>query len=297
MYSASTDKQAPPPDAGKYIRIGFVPIIGLVILLIVGNQAVSLSMNVTEFEDQFTKPLYYSLVSAVILASIALIRVNIAKRSSIFWYAINTALGFLNKGPKDSITNNIPKFGEYKLSPLQFVLWQITKILLFGAFFVNIMFGFAAVTFLDGNSLGVENLPSLFSLPFVTPPTDPSYATETVVPMIPSLVILLSPLIAAIGLRLVLYVGIHGIINVITSYIHDTTEGKPRYLNYVSTIEAIIGIGVLWAGFNLFFTDQIDYNTRYTIAGVLVIGFALIGFSFVDRIRARVLTHMKRCYH
>ncbi len=292
MYSASSDKQAPPPNAGRYIRIGIVAIIAIAIVLIVGNQAVSLSMNVTEFEEQFTKPLYYSLVSAVILASIALIRVNIGKRSSIFWYILNTAIGFLNKGPREQITSNVPKFSDYKLGPAQFVLWQITKILLFGAFFVNIMFGFAAVEVLAGNSLGVENLPSLFSLPFVTPPTDPSYAENIVVPMIPSLVILLSPLLAAIGLRLVLYVGVHGIINVITSYIHDSTEGKPRYLNYVSTIEAIIGIGILWAGFNLFFTNQIDYNTRYIIGGTLAIGFALIGFSFVDRIRARVLTHM-----
>ena len=292
MYSASTDKQAPPPDAGKYIRIGIVSIIGIVIVLIVGNQAVSLSMNITEFESQFTKPLYYSLVSALVLSSIALIRVNVAKRSSIFWYAISTAIGFLNKGPRESVSNNIPKFSDYRLSTPQFVLWQITKIFLFGAFFVNIMFGFATMAFLDGNNFGVENMPTLFTLPFVTPPTAPSYAENTVIPMIPALVILLSPILSAIGLRLVLYVGIHGVINVITSYIHDSTEGKPRYLNYVSTIEAIIGIGVIWAGFNLFFTDQIDYNTRYTIAGTLIIGFALIGFSFVDRIRAKVLTHM-----
>jgi uncharacterized membrane protein (UPF0182 family) len=89
-----------------------------------------------------------------------------------------------------------------------------------------------------------------------------------------------------------LYVGIHRIINVITSYLQDSNEGKPRYLNYVSTIEGIIGIGIIWAGINLFFTDQIDYNTRYVIGGTLVIGFALIAFSVVDRIRARVLTHM-----
>ena len=67
---------------------------------------------------------------------------------------------------------------------------------------------------------------------------------------------------------------------------------KPRYLNYVSTIEGIFGIAILWIGVNLFFTDQIDYNTRYVIGGTLVIGFALIAFSLVDRIRARVLTHM-----
>jgi uncharacterized membrane protein (UPF0182 family) len=154
------------------------------------------------------------------------------------------------------------------------------------------MFGFAAMSFIDGNTLGIENLPSLFTLPFVTPENNPNYAAENVVPMIPALVILIPPLLAAIGLRLVLYVGIHRIINVITSYLQDSNEGKPRYLNYVSTIEGIIGIGIIWAGINLFFTDQIDYNTRYVIGGTLVIGFALIAFSVVDRIRARVLTHM-----
>ncbi|MFB5633010.1 MAG: UPF0182 family protein, partial [Nitrosopumilus sp.] len=183
-------------------------------------------------------------------------------------------------------------FRDYKLSSGQFVLWQITKIFLFGAFFANIMFGFAAMSFIDGNYLGIENLPKLFSLPFVTPETDPNYAAENVVPMIPALVILIPPILAAIGLRLVLYVGLHRIINVITSFLQDSNEGKPRYLNYVSTIEGIFGIAILWAGFNLFFTDQIDYNTRYVIGGTLVIGSALIAFSVVDRIRARVLTHM-----
>ena len=292
LYSASTDKQAPPPDTGKYIRLGIIAIIGIVIFAIVGNQAVILSMNFTEFGDQFTKPLFYTLISTIILSAIALVRVNIAARSSIFWYGINTAIGFLGRNAQQNISTNVPNFRDYKLSSPQFIIWQITKILLFGAFFANIMFGFAAMTFLDGNNLGIEHLSKLFSLPFVTPDTDPNYATENVVPMIPALVILIPPMLAAIGLRLVLYVGIHRIIDVIISFLKDSNEGKPRYLNYVSTIEAILGIGVLWAGFNLFFTDQIDYNTKYVIGGTLVIGFALIAFSFVDRIRARVLTHM-----
>ncbi len=293
LYSASTDKQAPPPDAGKYIRLGIVAIIGIVILAIVGNQAVVLSMNFTEFGDQFTKPLYYTLVSTIILSAIALVRVNIVGRSSIFWYGISTAIQFIaGGGGQQSISNNIQSFRDYKLSAPQFVIWQITKIFLFGAFFANIMFGFAAMSLIDGDTLGVEHLPNLFSLPFVTPDNDPSYAQEEVVPMIPALVILIPPILAAVGLRLVLYVGIHRIIHVITSFIQDSNEGKPRYLNYVSTIEGIVGIGVLWVGFNLFFTDQIDYNTRYVIGGTLVIGIALIAFSVADRIRARVLTHM-----
>ncbi len=292
MYSASTDKQTPPPDTGKFIRLAIIAIIGIVIFVTVGNQAVVLSMNFTEFGEQFTKPLFYTLVSTVILSVIALVRVNISGRSSIFWYAISTAIGFLGSGGRQPISSNIPSFKDYKISHLQFVIWQITKILLFGAFFANIMFGFAAMSFIGGDSLGIEHLPNLFSLPFVTPDSDPNYAAEKVVPMIPVLVILIPPILGAIGLRLVLYVGIHRIINVITLFLKDSDDGKPRYLNYVSTIEGIIGIGILWAGFNLFFTDQIDYNTRYLIGGILFIGFSLIAFSLVDRIRARVLTHM-----
>jgi len=292
LYSASTDKQTPPPDAGKLVRLAIVAIIAIVIFITVGNQGVILSMNFTEFGDQFTKPLFYTLVSAIILSTIALVRVNVVKRSSIFWYAISTALGFLAKGGQQPLASDIQSFRNYKISTPQFVIWQITKILLFGAFFANIMFGFAVMSFIDGNTLGIENLPTLFSLPFVTPDTDPNYAVENVVPMIPALLVLIPPILAAIGLRLVLYIGIHKIISVITSFLHDSNEGKPRYLSYVSTIEGIFGIGIIWIGFNLFLTDQIDYNTRYVIGGVLSIGFALIAFSVVDRIRSRVLTHM-----
>ncbi|MCH7756903.1 MAG: UPF0182 family protein [Thaumarchaeota archaeon] len=292
MYSAATEKKTPPPDAGKYIRLGVVAIIVIAIAVIIGNQGVIFSMNFSEFGDLFTKPLYFSLVSGVVLSAIALIRVNILSRSSIFWYAIKTAIGVIAQGPQQSIVNNIPSFKDFKLSTPQFVIWQITKVLLFGAFFVNIMFGFAVVSFLDGNSFGIENLPTLFSLPFVTPDTNPDYATEKVIPMIPALLVLFPSVLGAIALRLVLYVGIHRIINVITLFIQDTREGKPRYLNYVSTIESIFGIGIIWIGFNLFFTDQIDYNSRYVIGGTLVIGFAFLAFSFADRIRSRVLTHM-----
>ena len=112
-------------------------------------------------------------------------------------------LDLLLRGPQQSVSTDIQSFKDYKLTSPQFILWQITKILLFGAFFANIMFGFAAMSFIDGNTLGVEHLPNLFSLPFVTPDSNTTYASEQVVPMIPALVILIPPMLAAIGLRLV----------------------------------------------------------------------------------------------
>jgi uncharacterized protein len=291
LYSKPKEEGAPPADAGKYVRIGIVVAIGLIIFAIVGNQGIIMSMNISEFEEKFTKPLFYGVLSAVILSGVALIRVNIVKRSSIFWYCLNTAITFLNRGANEPVSRTITSFRDYKLSIPNFVIWQITKILLFGAFFANIMFGFATMYVVDGNYIGIDTLPTLFQLPFITPPTNTSYAFDNVAPMIPTLLVLVPPILAAIGLRLVLFVGIHSLIGVITSYIQDSSEGKPRFLNYISTIEAIIGIGILWAAFNMFFTDQIDYNTRYSIGGTIVIGLALIAFSFLDRIRAKVLTH------
>ncbi|CAI9831727.1 MAG: UPF0182 family protein [Nitrosopumilus sp.] len=291
MYSAATERKAPPPDAGKYVRIAVVVAMGAAILVLAGQQAVVLSMNFTEFGDQFSKPVFYTLVSTLILASITLVRVNFAARSSIFWYLLGTAIGFIGPGPQ-SAADLVKKYSEFKMGRTQFAVWQVTKVLLFGAFFANIMFGFAAMSFLGGNTMGVESLPGLFALPFVTPPTDPAYAGERVVPMIPALLVLVPPILASIGLRLFLYVGVHRILHVATAFIQDSREGKPRYLDYVSTLEALAAIGIFWTAFELFFTSEINYNTRYIIGGALAAGSALAAFSVVDRMRARVLTHM-----
>ena len=173
MYSAKNEGgNQPPPDAGKFLRLGIAALIGIIAFLLIGNQAVVLFMNVEEFAEIFTTPLYFALISAIILSGIALIRVNIVKRHSIFWYSLSTVIGFMNRNPNGSASETIENFHDYKLSGPHFVIWQFTKVVLFGAFFANIMFGFAAMYVIDGNDLGVENISAIFSLPFVTPPTD-----------------------------------------------------------------------------------------------------------------------------
>ncbi|MDE1839774.1 MAG: UPF0182 family protein [Thaumarchaeota archaeon] len=289
MYNSSTQSSPPPRDASKYIKIGIVALIAIVIFVLTSNQAVVMYMNSQEFGTLFTKPLYFSLLSAVVLASIALIRVNIKNRSSMSWYALNTILTFFKRGSNYSVTETIPSFKDYKLNVPNFIIWQITKVVLFGAFFTNLMFGFALAYLIDGQSLGVNSIWQIFSLPFVTPPTDPSYAATHVVPMIPSLTILVPPILAVIGLRLVLYVGLHNIVGLVTRYLQDAAKGKPKVLDYISTIEAILGIGIIWAGINMFFTNQIDYNTRYAIGGTLAAGLALVAFYFIDKFKSRVI--------
>ena len=282
MYSASKGSSGPPPDVSKFIKLGIVALIAILTIALVGNQAVLFFMNYEEFDDLFTTPLYFSLISAIILSSIALVRVNIVKRSSILWYTLQTAIGFVNRNPSAPVS--IQSFSSYKISVPHLVIWQISKVLLFGAFFANIFFGFAAMYVIDGGDLGVDNIPVIFSLPFVTPPTDHSYATENVIPMIPSLLVLIPPILGAIGLRLLLYIGVHHIYKVITNYVTDAASGKPKFLQYTSTFEAIVGIAVVWSAFNMFFMENIDYNTKYAIGGMFFIGFALIAFSVFDKI-------------
>ncbi|HWP78565.1 MAG TPA: UPF0182 family protein [Candidatus Nitrosotenuis sp.] len=289
MYSSSTEANSPQSGPGKFIRLGIIAVIGIIVLAIVGNQGVILSMNMTEFGDQFTKPLHYSLVSALVLSAIALLNVDIKNRSSIVWYSIHVIITFLNRATHDPVSKNIPSFRDYKLSYPQFVIWQITKIFLFGAFFVNIMFGLALVYILDGNDLGIDKIPTIFSLPFITPQS--SEPAQSVIELIPALTIIVPPLLGVIGIRLAIYVGLHSIIRVITSYIYDSSQGKPKFLNYVSVIEAVIGIGIIWAGVNMFFTEQIDYNTKYVIGGTLAAGLILVAFAAFDRFRSKVLTH------
>ena len=63
MYSAEKeDGNAPPPDTGKFIRVGIIAVIAVIIFALAGNQAVILSMNITEFADTFTEPLFFSLI-------------------------------------------------------------------------------------------------------------------------------------------------------------------------------------------------------------------------------------------
>ena len=119
MYSAEKENgNAPPPDAGKFVRIGIVALISVIFFALVANQAVILSMNVTEFAETFTKPLFFSLIGGIILAGIALIRVNIAKRSSIFWFFIKTVINFMNRSPNEQSNQTIPNYSEFKLSSI-----------------------------------------------------------------------------------------------------------------------------------------------------------------------------------
>jgi len=290
LWDASEDR--PKQDIGRYIRIGLFALIGVVIFGIMSNQSVTILLNVNEFSDLFTKPIYYAILSGLILASIALIRVDIRKRESMVWWIFAIGISFLKREAFER-SEVATKYRDFKLSKANFAIWQLTKVLLLAPLFSNLFFGIATQYALDGNELGLSSIPNIFYLPFITSP-DPTIAKELVIPMVPSLTLLVPPLLGAIGIRLVLYVGLRNLAHIASSYIADAAEGRPKFLLYISALELIVGAGLFWASFNMFFTSHIDYNTKYAIIGTAMLGAAFIAWSIIDKGRSKVIIFPSR---
>ena len=285
MWDPSDDR--PRQDIGRYIRIGLFALIGIVIFGVVSNQSVNILLNVDEFSDLFSKPIYYAIISGLILASIALIRVDIRKRESLVWWIFAMGISFLKRGGFEQ-TQTPAKYRDFKLGRVNFAIWQLTKVLLLAPLFTNLMFGIATQYVLSGNELNLSSLPNVFYLPFVTSP-DPNIAKELVIPMVPALTLLIPPLLGVIGIRLMLYVGLRNLAHIASSYIADQSEGRPKFLFYMSIVEMIIGAGLFWSSFNMFFTAHIDYNTKYAIVGTALLGAAFIAWSIIDKGRSKVI--------
>jgi hypothetical protein len=285
LWDPSDDR--PKQDIGRYIRIGLFALIGVVIFGVVSNQSVNILLNVDEFSDLFSKPIYYAVLSGLILASIALIRVDIRKRESLVWWIFAMGISFLKRGSFEQ-TQTPAKYRDFKLGKVNFAIWQLTKVLLLAPLFTNLMFGIATQYVLSGNELNLSSIPNVFSLPFITSP-DPNIAKELVIPMVPALTLLIPPLLGAIGIRLMLYVGLRNLAHIASSYIPDAAEGRPKFLFYMSIVEMIIGAGLLWSSFNMFFTAHIDYNTKYAIVGTALLGAAFIAWSIIDKGRSKVI--------
>jgi uncharacterized membrane protein (UPF0182 family) len=289
LWDTYSEDKAPRTDIARIVRIAVFAALGVIIFAVVSNQSVNLLMNVSEFGDVFTKPLYFSAISGLILASIALVRANFVARHSITWYGIRTIINLLKRSEYDQ--PKMVRYSEFRMSPQSFALWQVMKIVLFAPLFGNLLFGMTVDYVAKGNDIGLASIGAIFGLPFADITMDGSFAQSNVFSMFPALTLLIPALLAAVSLRLLLYVGISGTVNIVTQYLLDSREGKPRFLSYISTIELIIGATIFWLGFNLFFASSIDYNTRYAIAGTLALGAAFLLYSFLDRRRARVMIY------
>jgi hypothetical protein len=280
----------PRADIGRIVRIALFAAIGVIIFGLVSNQSVNLLMNMEEFSEVFTKTLYYSTLSGLILAAIVLVRINFRSRHSITWYGIRMLINLLKRGDYES-QSRMSRYSEFRMGKTGFALWQLTKIALFAPLFGNVMFGMTAEYVMHGNDMGLASIGNIFAIPFADMQRDGSYAQQNVIPMFPALTILIPPLLATVGLRLLLYVGVSSAVNIVSQYAVDSKETKPKFLSYISTIEIIIGVTIFWIGFNMFFSTNIDYNTRYAIAGAMTLGAAFIGYGFVDKRHARVIIY------
>lgn len=289
MWDTYNEDKSPSADIGKIIRIAIFAALGIIIFAIVSNQSVNLLMNVSEFGDVFTKPLYFSTISGIILASISLLRANFVSRHSMTWYGIKSVINLLKRNEFDQ--PKMLRYSEFRMSPLSFALWQVMKVALFAPLFSNLLFGMSVDYLAKGSDIALASVGSIFGIPFATVTTDGSFAQANVLPMFPAMTLIIPPLLAAVSLRLLVYVGMSGTLNIVTQYILDAREGKPRFLAYISTIEFIIGATVFWLGFSLFFSSFVDYNTRFAITGTLALGAAFIAYGFFDRRRAKVIIY------
>jgi uncharacterized protein len=248
-------------------------------------------MNIVEFGGIYTKPLYYSLVSGLILSSIVLVRVDFRHRSSMCWYAFRLIINYLRASNYEIRSHRKKiRYSDYKMGKVSFLVWQITKIMIFAPLFNSLIFGMAVIYLFEGNDLGLRSVPNIFILPFANISLDGNFAQDKVMPMIPALTFIIPALLSAVGLRIFLYIAIAGSISVVSQYMDDiTTKSKPKFLYYISTVENIIGIALLWAAFAMFFSDNINYNTKYAILGTLVSGIAFIGYGFFDKKDAAII--------
>jgi uncharacterized protein len=303
----------------RIICIAVFVIIGLIIFSIASSQSVNLLMNVVEFGNVFAKPFFYSMVSGLILCSIALVRVDYRHRNSITWYAIHLIVNLLKHRNYDPSSYSSPssypsfssstasystasskpsklllRYPEFKMKKRSFILWQITKVVLFAPLFSNLIFGISTVYLLEGHDIGLGLLPHIFLVPFVVLPSDGSFAAHHVLPLIPALTLIIPSLLTVVGIRIFLYIGIAGGISIASRYMVDSSEGKPRLLFYISTIEGILGVALLWTGFTMFFSFNINYNTKYAILGTLVTGAFFIVYGFLDNRRSKVIVTTER---
>ena len=263
-------------------------VIALFMVWLIGGQIIWFWLNVEEFSDLFTRPFYFEILGGVILATIALLRIDFKNRRSITWWFIRLALRILrSRGEVLTIPPEYLDFTFLRLTPVKFALWQVTKVVIGMTIFSNIIFGMAVHAMFSGWESNILRIPELFMLPFTTPPLDMGYAQQNVIPLAPALTLLISPLLTVFGVRLILLMGFTQAVKAGTSaFLQSTEPGQPATMP-LATIEALIALALAWTGVNLFFPAYIDYNTKYVIGGVFAAGLLLAVFAYLDRSRRK----------
>ena len=155
----------------------------------------------------------------------------------------------------------------------------------------------ALLGILQGWQAGLSHLPKLLLFPFVTPGS--GYAEQNLIPMIPALTLIVTPLISSLGTRLVILVGLTHLLKGMSSTIIELSDefrsGPDKFgvgpdISKIklptSTIEGLVALFLFWTGFNLFFPTYIDYNSKFMIGGFFAAGIAfsilVVAENFLD---------------
>ena len=277
MYPEISVRRRRRRPSTTYIILAIILIIGLLVAV---SQTIWVTLNLWEFGDLFVRPVYFSLIGGLILSFAAFFRFDFKHRNSlIFWFfkLISTVYrggGYLR--PRDI------DFASYRLSPMKFLAWQLTKTLVGMVFFSNSLFGMSLIAAVSGVDLGFNNIPNIMTLPFTSITIRDVTPALTVISAAPALILIIPPFLSAIGVRLTLLVGITMLVKSVTrstlEYLETGTVRLP-----IETIEAIIAIGTAWTGFNLFFSSYIDYNTKILIGGAIAVAALMLTFIYLDK--------------
>ncbi|MEM3074169.1 MAG: hypothetical protein QXK20_05465, partial [Nitrososphaerales archaeon] len=141
MYSESTRR------AGRWITLLAALLIILIVFASIGGQILWFWLNIAEFNELYLKPIYYELYAGIILAAIALFRIDFKNRRSIVWWLIPLILRIIReRGYLEAVPRRYYDFKNFKMPIVKFLMWQITKVLLGIIFFRNLFFGMALST-------------------------------------------------------------------------------------------------------------------------------------------------------
>jgi hypothetical protein len=292
------DDSTNPVLPTRRIILGVIALFSVLILWSISGQLIWFWLNVKEFGELFIRPVYFEIIGGLILATLAFVRFDFIGRRSLTWWFIQLAIT-LFKG-YGAISPSKTDFKSFKLAPLKFVMWQATKILLGMMMFRNYIFGMALYAMSRGWDSGLNSIWGVFNLPFTNIPLDGSFARANVLPMIPALTIVVGPILGAIGTRLILLVGVTQLAKIFTPTPEEATGASPLGASWrIAAFEGLLSIALFWSMFNTFFSPNIDYNTRFLIAGLGAGGvlFAVLyfadcryskGFSTLTRRRAYI---------
>jgi len=276
------------PEARGYSRwrdprFILLVLVVLMVAFVGGRELLIFYLNCAEFGDLYTRPIYYEVLGGLILSFIAFFRLDFKGRRSMCWWLLRIAkVSLRGRVFLESLPPEYFDYEGFRMPTSKFLMWQLTKVLIGIPIFANLNFGLAITQLFSGNTLGCSYLPKLFALPFINPPLSGELVEGTVIPLMPCLTLLIPPLLMAVGIRLLLLVGLNDLVRVFSPM---TLGHRLPTMRGMALIEKLIAIGVLWTVFNMFFSSYIDYNTKYVICFLGAVGVFIAYLAVRDRMR------------